>query len=464
MKQSIVGLRIREHRRALGLTQAELARRVGISPSYMNLIERNRRGIAGALLRRVADTLGLPVEELSGVAEQRLLLELEEVARIPEIESLGAEAQSVGEFIGRFPGWAKACAALFRLERQSAQTTRALAERITHDPFLGDTVHAMLTQITALRAAAEILDRYDTLDEVQRNRFLAVIGEQSVRLTGIGESLVNFLEKGDVTERVLTPLDEVEAMFETNGNRFDEIEEAAETLAPTLALQVQRSKLEVAREVVEAQLAGLISRRVAAEPRITTLLAEQHASEALAEYAAAAILVPMSRFAPRAAELRYDIEALAQSFSVGGGTICLRLIALQHGSGVPRFGYLKANASGTIVLSRSLPDLGAPRYASACPLWVLFRAQQSPHAVIRQRAVFPTGARFVFVARARNTGMSGFGSPRHYITDMLAMSEEDADLTVYKPDPYARLEPVGTACRSCPRHDCAHRVIDPLAG
>jgi predicted transcriptional regulator len=78
--------------------------------------------------------------------------------------------------------------------------------------------------------------------------------------------------------------------------------------------------------------------------------------------------------------------------------------------------------------------------------------------------VFPSGARFVFVARARNAGPTGFGRPRHYLTDMLAMSEADARMTVYAPDPGVPVEEVGPACRTCPRRTCPHRVEDPLTG
>ena len=170
----------------------------------------------------------------------------------------------------------------------------------------------------------------------------------------------------------------------------------------------------------------------------------------------------MPAFRPRAAALRYDIEALAASFALEVETVCQRLVALS-GEGTPRFGYFRANAAGTIVERRGLPRLVAPRYAPACPLWVLYRAQQSPEAVIRQRALFPNGDRFVFLARAHNTGPTGFGKPRHYLTDMLAMTEADAGLTVYAPDPGVPVEEVGPACRICPRHACPQRVDDLMS-
>ena len=87
--KTILGARIRERRRGQGMTQAELARRLQISPSYLNLIEHNKRGIAGALLRRTADALGLDLEELDGAAERRLLERLHEIAHIPDIAALG---------------------------------------------------------------------------------------------------------------------------------------------------------------------------------------------------------------------------------------------------------------------------------------------------------------------------------------------------------------------------------------
>lgn len=472
MSKTILGTRIRERRRALGLTQAGLARRVGISASYMNLIERNRRGIAGGLLRRAAEALELRLEELDGAAEQRLLESLDEIAHAPEFRALGVEAGNAGELIGRYPGWARALAALAHSEREATAAARALSDRLTHDPFLGETVHRMLTRIAAIRSAAEILADFSDLDADRRDRFHRIIHEEAQALSDVGEALAAYFDKVDEPDRTLTPLDEVEALFDARANRFEEIEAAAAPLAARvadglsdgLATPAPAARRAEARRLAEAGLGPVIEAILARPGAVETAPGRARARVALTDYAAGAILAPAGPLGARAAELGYDLEALAEAFGLGFGTLCQRLAALPGDEGVPRFGYFRANAAGTIIERRGLAGLVAPRYAPACPLWVLYCAQQSPEAVIRQRVVFPSGARFVFVARARHTGPTGFGRPRHYLTDMLAMSEADARLTVYAPDAGVPVEEVGPACRICPRRACPHRVEDPLAG
>ncbi len=110
MPSSIVGTRIRQRRREIGVTQADLARRIGISASYLNLIEWNKRNIAGDLLRKITETLGLPQDELDGASEQRLMETLTEIAHPPALGAFGIESNRTGELVGRFPGWSKGMA------------------------------------------------------------------------------------------------------------------------------------------------------------------------------------------------------------------------------------------------------------------------------------------------------------------------------------------------------------------
>ena len=310
---------------------------------------------------------------------------------------------------------------------------QALSDRMTHDTFLVESVHRMLTRVAAIRSAAEILTEYPDAPADRRDQFLEIVSDESRVLTDVCEALSAYFDKARESNRALTPLDEVEALFEARDNHFDSIELEAASLTGLLDDGTPAPRRALARALAAERLGPLIDAIIAGEPEIQTTRARDRARAALLDYATGAILAPMPAFRPRAAALRYDIEALAASFALEVETVCQRLVALS-GEGAPRFGYFRANAAGTIVERRGLPRLVAPRYAPACPLWVLYRAQQSPEAVIRQRALFPNGDRFVFIARAHNTGPTGFGKPRHYLTDMLAMTEADAGLTVYAPE------------------------------
>ena len=96
MARQLTGYRIRERRRQLGLTQAGVAKSVGISPSYLNLIEANKRAIAGSILRRITELLDLAPETLTGRTEQRMVDDLEELAAEPMLRDLGLDQTSTG--------------------------------------------------------------------------------------------------------------------------------------------------------------------------------------------------------------------------------------------------------------------------------------------------------------------------------------------------------------------------------
>ncbi|MCB1369110.1 MAG: helix-turn-helix transcriptional regulator, partial [Rhodobacteraceae bacterium] len=79
-RDTLTGSRIRERRIMGGLKQADLARRAGISASYLNLIEHNRRRIGGKLLLDIAEALDVEPAMLAEGAEATLIAGLREAA------------------------------------------------------------------------------------------------------------------------------------------------------------------------------------------------------------------------------------------------------------------------------------------------------------------------------------------------------------------------------------------------
>src|SRR5690606_22954022 len=130
MRHDLTGLKIRRRRRAGGLTQGELARRAGISPSYLNLIEQNKRPIAGALLDRLAAGLGVARAELDDEPERRLIDRLNEVAADPALAGPGDHHASSAEIVGRYPEWADLLLKLYRAFVDRNEAVLALADRL----------------------------------------------------------------------------------------------------------------------------------------------------------------------------------------------------------------------------------------------------------------------------------------------------------------------------------------------
>ncbi|MBY8975449.1 DUF2083 domain-containing protein [Rhodobacteraceae bacterium NNCM2] len=434
MRSTIAGIRIRERRRAAGITQAALAAMMEISPSYLNLIERNKRSVSPGLVRRAAEALELRVDELDGTSEMRLAEQLREIAADPRLAPLRPERDLAGEFTGRYPGWARALTALARAERESGELATSLADRLTHDPFLGESVHSMLTHIAAFRSISEILVSVDEIEPEQRRRFHAILSEQSHKLSEVGEALAAYFDKAHTSARAVTPLDEVEALFEDNANRF---------------------------EVIETGGSAAIDAFIDRSEQLQTASAHSRARRALETYADDVARTGPG-FAEYARSVKYDLDRMTAETALAPDVICRRLTALPEGH--PKFGYVLANAAGTILDLRTLPGFQPARNAAFCPIWALARAAQTPERAILQFAAFPNGQRFVLVARARPTGSAAFGAPRHYVTDMLVIPEQGASATIYAPAQTQAVEAVGTTCRVCPRESCPHRTEDPIIG
>ena len=60
--------RIKEIRERVGIQQKELAERADISRPFLCDLENNRRGAKDETLRRIADALGVTVDELKEVS------------------------------------------------------------------------------------------------------------------------------------------------------------------------------------------------------------------------------------------------------------------------------------------------------------------------------------------------------------------------------------------------------------
>ncbi|OUS04124.1 hypothetical protein A9Q96_14260 [Rhodobacterales bacterium 52_120_T64] len=193
MPHSLTGTRIRQQRTRAGLSQTALARQTGISTSYLNLIEHNKRGIAGKILLSIARELGVPPSSLTEGADSELTTTLLEAAS--SVSRKSVEISASAEFAGRFPGWSQLLASIYRQNRDQEAAIAALSDRLTHDPFLAESLHLMLSNITAIRSTAEILTTVEDITADQRRRFDKAIHEESRRLSDATQALIGYFDK-----------------------------------------------------------------------------------------------------------------------------------------------------------------------------------------------------------------------------------------------------------------------------
>jgi len=144
-RASPTGTRIRDRRQELGLKQGALAAAVGISPSYLNLIEHNRRAIGGRLLIRLAEALGTDLAVLSEDGDSGLTGALQAAGAA---RGLGARALAEADDLARrYPAWAQVILEQGQALAAQARTIEAMSDRLTHDPNLAEAMHELLSTV-----------------------------------------------------------------------------------------------------------------------------------------------------------------------------------------------------------------------------------------------------------------------------------------------------------------------------
>jgi predicted transcriptional regulator/transcriptional regulator with XRE-family HTH domain len=462
------------------LSQGELARRAGISASYLNLIELDKRAITGRLVDRIAMELEVERSDLDGLAERRVVASLDEIAADPEITSGARHPGPADELVGRNPGWAGVVLRLYRAWLDQSQAVLALADRLNRDPFLGESVHRMLTNVTSIRAAAEILDADDALTPADRQRFLSIVASDSQKLAGTAHALLEFFNNAHMRVRSATAAEHVDAFILATDNYFPELEtlasgflagrhagEAHAAAAGILATarSAETRRFQLLREALGNVVADTIQTIVGNHPALGSDESRQLASSALRAYAAAAVLMPYEPFFEAAERQRYDLDALCHLFGVSYEQAAHRLATLRRpGAEGVRFAFMRSDASGYVTKRLPLPLLPLPRYGNACPLWTIHTAFQSPGVTARGFGELPSGDQFLFFARAVEKRPPSAAFPRHLLSVMLACPAADAGRVAYGDgiDRTTAMAPIGTICRLCPRDACGHRQEEPL--
>ena len=340
-----IGSRIREKRIQLRIRQSELAKIVGVSPSYLNLIEHNRRRIGGKLLTNLADVLSIDVDLLSDDGKSAKVARLEEAAHYHKADM---QAESARDLATRFPAWSNFLIDLDRNVRSLEAKIDALSDRLSHDPQLASSLHEVITTVTAIRATSSILSDSDDIGPMWQMRFQRNISEDSLRLAEEAQALVDYLDADETEARTGTPHEEVEAFLHENDYHFEMIESETPDLEEILNISSIRST------------AGRLLAR-----------------NALETYQADATALPVSSLSDDL-PIQVGLSQLAQKHSCSLPQLMRRLACLPTVVVGREFGMVSMDVTGSILFRKQIDGFHMPRFGSACAYWPIFQALQMP--------------------------------------------------------------------------------------
>lgn len=438
-----IGARIKRLRRQKTVSQAALAEALGISASYLNLIEHNRRRVTVPLLFKAANYFGVEPGELAETEEPRLAGDLMELFGDDMFADCDLTNQDIRDLATSNPAVGKAVMRLYdRYRALPAANGRLPAAHQDSHPVVTDAVsdflQASANHFPTLEAAAERIRRdidaaSDAFDHGLKTYLHNVLGLhwRSTHLPA-GISLQSHPERREVT--------------------------TAEELPPeSAAFAVAQHLGQITLGTALAELLEQASLPAEAEPV---------ARNALTAYFAAALMMPYEPFLGACRETRYDVERIGRRFRTSFEQVCHRMTTLQRPgrTGVPMH-LVRTDIAGNISKRFSLSGIHVPRHTGACPRWNVYGAFLHPERISVQISQMPDGQRFFCIAKAVTKGGHRYNEPSRHLSIGLGCHIGFAGELVYSDGIDVSntdlAVPIGIGCRICPRPGCAQRAHPP---
>ncbi|HEY2321371.1 MAG TPA: short-chain fatty acyl-CoA regulator family protein [Thermoanaerobaculia bacterium] len=450
-----LGAKVRSLRRKDGLTQTDLAAKLEISPSYLNLIEHNQRPLPAHLLVKVAQAFKVDLDSFADDNSSRIAGDLQEMFGDPLFEEHSLTTGDVRE-LAENPVAARAVLALYHAYRSSADSTRALAAKLYDGrDFLGvnpahlpseevsDVIQHNLNYFADLETVAEELARRAKFD--RRDLY---------------QSMTSYLRAKYGVEIELTPVSRDRAAV----RRYDK---ERRVLALSEVLPPWSRLFQVAHQLGLIEAAPVIDAILERSANLlTTGESVTLCRIALANYFAAALLMPYDGFIRTAEDVRYDIELLQHHYTASWEQVCHRLTTLRKpGAAGVSFHFVRVDIAGNISKRFSGTGIRFARFSGSCPRWDVHAAFLTPSRIRTQLSKMPDGTAYFCVARTIRKSF-GFAAGDALMAVGIGCPVPEAKKLVYADgydlDNLEAAVPIGTTCRLCERLDCEQRAFPPL--
>lgn len=447
LNRVVLGARVRRLRLDRRLSQKEMAEKLGISASYLNLIEHDERPATVALVLKLGQVFDVDLHELSDSEDRRLALGLREVFADGGLPGTEVSAAEIQQLVAAAPAAGKAIVALHRAWR----TAREDAQSLQFDLPSGRKQRVVLP-------TEEARDFFET----NANHFPdieAAAESLAPQRDDLGRALTQrFADK----HRIAVGIEPIEVMggalrrFDPHSRRL-QLSEALRRPSRLFHMAYQLALLE-AKEAID----GIIRAAKLSSPESETLC-----RIGLANYFAGAVLMPYGAFLAAAKALRYDIELLMIRFDVSFEQAAHRLSTLQrpNDTGVPFF-FVRADVAGNIGKRFSAAGFFFSRFGGSCARFVVHEAFLTPGLIRTQIARLPDGATFFSIARTLDRSAGGFRVPASHQAVAIGCEITRAPELVYSDGldlgRFEAVTEIGLGCRLCERNDCRQRAFPPL--
>lgn len=442
------GPRVRRIRNGLSLTQTAMAEALGISPSYLNLIERNQRPLTVQLLLKLASVYKVDLDELQGEATGSVT-QLREVFADPLLSGELPGDQELIEVAEAAPNAAMGMLKLYRAYREQSLRLKDLST------LLSDQGH-----MAALSDARLPMDEVRDIFE-NRQHYFAGIDEAAEAFHAqlspgddLAGALKGFLRKEHgLTVRVLP----VHVMPDLR-RRFDR---HSMRLFLSERLSAQDQLREIAMEAAQIAFPQAIAAELQALG-FSTGEARRIGRFELARYAAHAIMMPYTGFLAAAQRAKYDIDVLSARFQVSFEQAASRLVTLQRpgAAGLPFF-LIEIDHAGNRLRKAGASGFPQARFGGSCPKLNIHAAFAQTGQVLADRMEIFGGGEFVTIARTVDGPRANFQERVRRTAILIGYDAAHAAETVYGGAPLASVAG-GTACRLCERQGCLARAEPPV--
>ena len=450
------GSKIRMLRRRRGLRQVDLAEKLGISPSYLNLIEHDRRALTATLMLRLAELYPEDLKSFSSDDQGRLVSDLHEVFGDALFEAHDVTNTDLREAAAN-PTVSRAIVKLYHAYRDSLESMQGMASRASEG---GD---GDFQGLDPARLPSE-----EVSDVLQQNQnYFAELETAAERMAAeaglerpdVYPGLVRFLTEKEGIAVVIAP-------HPGDRGAMRWYDPARRRLHVSEILPPHARNFQIAHQI-GLLILGPEFARILERSHLTTPDSVALCRVALANYFAAALLMPYGPFLESARALRYDVEVLERRFGASFEQVCQRLTTMRRPGqeGVP-FHFIRVDIAGNISKRFSASGIRFARFSGLCPRWNVHSAFMTPGIVRTQVSRMPDGTTYLCVARTVRQTLGGFGAAHPLLAISLGCEVSHARHLVYGDgldvqSPSAAV-PIGITCRLCERTDCEQRAFPPI--